>query len=93
MNDDVEGLYTNPIPNSCWLSGLKREVFGGAFRYRIGIGFVSVGVQNLIVYRMDPIPILYQNALLKVVLLEENRAPARSVLTILKKIAFPCGAS
>ena len=71
MNDDVEGFYTNPIPNdrrSRWLSRLQREVLGGAFRYRIGIGFVGIVVQNLIVYGMDPIPILYQNAPLKVVL-------------------------
>ena len=63
--------YINPIPNerrSRWLSGLKREVFGGTFQCRIGIGFVGIVVQNLIVYRMDPIPILYQNAPLKVVL-------------------------
>ena len=40
MNDDVEGFYTNPTPNerrSRQLSGLNREVVGGAFRYRIGI--------------------------------------------------------
>ena len=58
MNDDVEGFYTNPIPNerrSRWLAGLKREVFGGAFRYRIGIGFVGIVVQNLIVYGTDPL--------------------------------------
>ena len=71
MNDDVEGFYTNPILDERswrWLSELKREVFGGAFRYRIGIGFVGILVQNLIVYGIDPIPILYQNAALKVVL-------------------------
>ena len=47
MNDDVEGLYNNPISIERrwrWLSGLKREVFGGAFRYRIGIGFVGIVV-------------------------------------------------
>ena len=52
MNDDVEGFYTNPIPNerrSSRLSGLKREVFGGAFRHRIGIGFVGIVVKDLIV--------------------------------------------
>ena len=41
MNDDVGSFYTNPIPNERrlrWLSGLKREVVGEAFRYRIGIG-------------------------------------------------------
>ena len=46
MNDDFRGFYTNPIPNerrSRWLSWLKREVFGGDFRYRIGIGFVGIG--------------------------------------------------
>ena len=71
MNNDVEGLYTNPISNerrSRWLSGLKKEDFGGAFRYRIGIGFVGIVVQNLIVYGMDPLSILYQTAPLKVVL-------------------------
>ena len=110
MNDDVERFYTNPIPNgrrSRWLSGLKREVFGGAFRYRIGIGFVGIVIQNLIVCGMDPIPILYQNAPLKVVLFcrkslsraerpenfEEDRAPVRSILEILKKIPLPRGAS
>ena len=75
MNADVAGFYTNRIPDerrSMWLSGLKREV--------LGIGFVGVVVQNLSVYGMDPIPILYQNALLKVVLVEG-------------KIALPCGAS
>ena len=52
MNDDVEGFYTNPIPNerrSRWLSWLQREVFGGAFRYRIGIGFVGI-VDVLIIF-------------------------------------------
>ena len=71
MNDDVEGFYTSCIPNerrSRWLSVLKREVFGGAFRYRIGIGFVGIVAQNLLLYGMDPIPILYHNAPLKVVL-------------------------
>ena len=34
----------------------------------IGIGFVSIVVQNLIVYGMDPIPNLYKNAPLKVAL-------------------------
>ena len=66
MNEDVKGFYTNPIPNerrSRWLSGLKREVFGGAFRYRIGIGFVGIVVKKLI-----PVPILYQTAPLNVVL-------------------------
>ena len=70
MSDDVDGFYTNLIPNerrSMWLSGLKREVFG-AFRYRIAIGFVGIVVQNLIVYGMNPIPILYENAPFKVVL-------------------------
>ena len=57
---------------SMWLSGLKREV--------LGIGFVGIVVQNLSVYGMEPIPILYHNALLKVVLVEG-------------KIALPCGAS
>ena len=53
MSDDVDSFYTNLIPNerrSRWLSGLKREVLGGAFRYRIGIRFVSIVVQNLIVH-------------------------------------------
>ena len=52
MNDDVEGfciLYQNER-RLRWLSRLKREVFGDAFRYRIGIGFGGVVVQNLIVY-------------------------------------------
>ena len=110
MTDDVEGFYTNLIPNECrsrWLSGLKREAFGGAFWYRIGIGFVGIVVQNLIVHGMDPIPILYQNAPLKVVCfeesrsraehpqnLDENRAPVHgSILKILKQIAFPRGPS
>ena len=67
MNDDIEGFYTNPIPNerrSRWLSWLKREVLAELS----GIGFVGIVVRNLIVYGMDPIPILYQNAPLKVVL-------------------------
>ena len=89
MNDDVERFYTNPIPNgrrSRWLSGLMREVFGGAFRYRIGIGFEGIVVQNLIVCRLDPIPVLYQIASLKV-------APVWSILKIWMKMALPCGAS
>ena len=56
MNDDVEGFYTNPIPKerrSRWLSRFNREVFGGAFRYRIGIGVDGIVVQNLIVYGME----------------------------------------
>ena len=60
MSHDFKGFYTNPIPDehhSMWLSGLKREVFDGTFRYRIGIGFVGVVVQNLILYGTDPIPI------------------------------------
>ena len=73
MKDDVEGFYTILYPSYTkrtslrWLSGHKREVFGGAFRYRIGIGFVGIVVHNFIVYGMDPIPILYQYAPLKVV--------------------------
>ena len=70
MNDDVEGFYTNPIPDELrkrWPSGLKREVFGGGFQYRIGIGFVGIFVQNPSGYWMDPIPILYQTVPLKVV--------------------------
>ena len=47
---------------------LTGKYFAGAFRYRIGIGFVGIIVQHLIVYGMDPIPTLYQNAPLKVVL-------------------------
>ena len=82
MNDDVEGFYTNPIPNerrSWWLSWLKREVFGGAFRYRIGIGFVGIVVENLIVYGW----ILYQF----------YTKMLRSRWSCFEEIALLCGAS
>ena len=42
-------------------------IFGGGFRDRIGLGFVDFIVQNLSGYWMDPIPILYQTALLELV--------------------------
>ena len=54
-----------------------RGVSGGAFWYRIGVGFVGVVVQHLIVYGMDSLPLLCHNALLTVVLVEGNRAPVR----------------
>ena len=60
---------------------------GGTWRSfldRIGIGFVGIVIQNLIVYGMDPIPILYQNAPLKSrsSCFEGNIAPVRSILKI-----------
>ena len=117
IHDYVERFYTNPIPHGRrlrWVSGLKREVIGGASWYRIGIDTFDIIVQNLNVYRTISIPILYQTAPLKVVFfrrkslsranhpenveenrarVRSNRAPVRSILKILTKIALPCGAS
>ena len=38
------------------------------FRNRIDIRFVDIVVQNLIVYEIDPISVLYQNISFKIVL-------------------------
>ena len=97
MNDDVEGFYTNPIPNehrSRWLSGLKCEVFGRAFQYRIGIGFVGIVVPNLIVYYTGLILYQFYTKLLRSTssCFAEDHAPVRSILKTLKKIALPCEA-
>ena len=75
-------LYQNSPGVLCsrWFSGLKTAAFGRGFRYRIGIGFVAIVVQNLSGYWMDPIPIPYQTALLKLVFLVQ----------ILRKIALTC---
>ena len=64
-------------------SGLKRAVFSGGFKCSFDIRFVDFVVQDLSGYWMDPIPILYQTAPLKLVFFVQ----------ILKKVAFPCGAS
>ena len=64
-------LYqTSPgVLRSRWLlsSGFKRAVLSGGLRHSFGIGFVDFVVPNLSVAWMDPILILYQNALLKLV--------------------------
>ena len=65
----------------------------GIFRYNIGIGFIDIVVQNLIVYKIDLISILYQIIPFKIIHFEENRVPVRSVLKILKKIALLGGIS
>ena len=65
MNDDVDGFFTNPIPNerhSRWLSWLQREVFGGAFRYRFGIGFVLI-VDVLIIFVSSKIALPLETSL------------------------------
>ena len=60
-------------------SGLNRAAFGRGFRYRIGIGFVGIVVQNLSSYWMDPFSILC------------HTAPLKLVFFVL--FALPCGAS
>ena len=71
MNDDVEGFYTILYNKMNVVRGGFPGSKGGIWRrfpYRIGVEFVGIVVQNLIVYGMDPIPILYQHVPLKVVL-------------------------
>ena len=85
MNDDVEEFYTISISNQSWCTSFEvvfwaqEGNFWRSFRYRIGIEFVGIVVQNLSSYWMDPISILYQTAPLKLVFF----------IQVLKKIALP----
>ena len=75
MHDDVECFYTNSIPNESRCSSFEVVVIvwaqkggiEGGLRHSFGIGFVDFVVPNLSVAWMDPILILYRNALLKLV--------------------------
>ena len=64
---------------SLGLRGRYSALFGGAFRYRIGIGFVGIVVENLIVYGW----ILYQF----------YTKMLRSRWSCFEEIALLCGAS
>ena len=89
MNDDVEEFYTISISNQSPCTSFEVVFWAQegniwrSFRYRIGIGFVGIVVQNLSSYWMDPISILYQTVPLKLVFF----------IQVLKKIALPREAS
>ena len=86
MNDDVEEFYTNSISNQSRCTSFEAvflgssAIFGGGFRYRIGLGFVDFVVQNLSGYWMDPIPILCQIAPLELVFFVQVLKKLRSRL-------------
>ena len=76
INDDVDGfICTNSIPNGSRCTSFEavflvpKGGISGGLRYSFGIGFVDFVVPSLSADWMDPIPILYQSALLKLVLL------------------------
>ena len=80
MKDDVEEFYTNSISNQSRCTSRFSGLKGVGYLAEVsGIGLVS----GYIGYWMDPLPILYQTALLKLVFFVQ----------VLKKIALPFGAS
>ena len=86
LNNDVEEFYINSISHQSRCTSFE-VVFsaqeGGIWR-SFGIGFVGIVIQNLNAYWIDPIPILYQTAPLKLVFF---------VPFFLQKIALPCRAT